>query len=178
MEFFQGTLVILIFLAFGLILLWFSIRRKSKYGIALSVIILLMLFLSLFFNNRNSPPLDKGSIIASLNLLDLTPEDDFHIISLNTADRNMQSGILLISNQDKQRLARKIRGASDFQFFDTYEALPPRYTEEKNVMFNYLRDGMFVRGAFTDILKTPTRLFAAITVDGDTLKFSRYINPD
>lgn len=177
MEFLQGSLILIVFLVFALFLLWVSYRRNSKYGIGLSLLILLMLLLSLFFN-KNEGTLNKKSIEAHLSLLDLKPEDDFQIIGLNTEDRNMQSGILLISPKDKENMARKIRMDPDFQFFDTYEALPQSFVEDKNVMFNYLRDGSFVRGVSVEIQNTPTRLFAAITLEGDTLRFSRYINPD
>lgn len=158
----------------GVVILFFSIRKKSIIGILCSVILVSPLILLITINFIDELSITKKDVVSDLTHLELNLQDDFKIIenSVTGMPERIQSTKLQISKDDKKRMIHIIQNASNFRT-NTFKNDMTEQFDVNDIVENYKFSAYYAREVFKIIDDYPTRLVLTIDERSNIIKYQR-----
>src|ERR1035437_7546777 len=174
-----GLIFLLLFLLAGIGLLIYSRKKKSKIGLAVSIIMLLLVIFALLTNTIDEFSISKKDIISDLKHIDIELQDDFEITNnkVTGMPERIQETEIQISKEDKDRIIKQIRNSANFKSFANKSELSNDTDTEQfgfsDKILNFKYPEFYSRETYTKIGNFPTRLFLSIYDNSNIIKYQR-----
>lgn len=174
-----GLIFLLAFsiIAFGL--LFFSIKRKSKIGLIISIFMIILVILALFTNTIDEITISKSDVVQDLSILNIELKDNFKITENNVhgMPERFQETSIQISQKDKERIITEIRSSKNFKSFANEQEVA-NYTENNeeymsDEIFNFKYPEFYSKEIWTEIDNFPTRLYVSIYDNSNIISYQR-----
>ena len=179
MKLIYGLIFLLPFLSIGIGLFIYSKKKKSKFGLTISILMLSVVFLVLLTNTIDEFSISKKDIISDLSHINIELKDDFKITKNNVAgipERN-QDTEFQISQNDKDRIISEIKNSANFKSFaNEQELMNDTGTDQFGTtekVFNFRYPEFYLRETYTKINNYPARLFVTIYDKSNTIRYQR-----
>ena len=177
-----GLVLLIIFILAGIGLLIYSRKKKSKIGLAVSIIMISIVVFALLTNTIDELRISKKDIVSDLRNINIELKDDFKITYNNVTGMHerIHETEIQISNNDKDRIIKEIRSSSNFkEFSNDQELINDTNTEQfgtSDKIFNFKYPRSYSRETYLNIDNFPTRLFVTIYENSNTLRYERIEN--
>ncbi len=165
-----GLISLLIFLSIGIVLFIYSKRKKSKVGMTISVVMIVLVFLALLTNTIDEFTITKKDIITDLKQVDIELIDHFEIINnkVTGMPERIQETEIQVTQKDKDRIISEIKNSANFQSFANKQDLA-----SDGVIFNFKYPEFYSREILQIMDNIPTRIFVSIDDNTNILKYQR-----
>jgi hypothetical protein len=175
-----GLLLLIIFFLTGVGLFIYSKKKKSKFGLLISVIMTLLVITTLLTNTIDQFTISKKDVISDLNHIRIKLKDDFKIVDNEVTGMpgRFQETKIQITEKDKDRIINIIRNSPNFKSFSNSTELSNDTSTEhfgtSNKIFNFKYPEFYSRETYMNIDNFPTRLFLSIYDNSNTIKYQRF----
>jgi len=165
-----GLIFLLIFLSIGILLFIYSKRKKSKVGMTISVVMIVLVILALLTNTIDEFTITKKEIITDLKQVDIELIDHFEIINnkVTGMPERIQETEIQVTQKDKDRIISEIKNSANFQSFANKQDLA-----SDGVIFNFKYPEFYSREILQIMDNIPTRIFVSIDDNTNILKYQR-----
>jgi hypothetical protein len=169
-----GIVFLIIFSLLGISLLIYSIRKKSRIGLLISTLILLISISFIFGNYFDEWTIKKSDVIEDLKHLNIQLKDDFEISNneVTGMPERIQTTEIIISNKDKEQIVNEIKNSKNFKSYSSLEEIVEYATNEKQIL-NYKRGEFYSRELYSEIDNYPTRLIIYVYESSNKLRYNR-----
>jgi len=180
MIFIYGLIFLLVFLSIGFGLFIYSRKKKSRFGLIISVVMIVLVILALLTNTIDEFTISKKDLISDLRHINIQLKDDFKIINnkVTGMPERIQETEIQITQKDKDRIIIEIRNSTNFKSFANEKELANDMDTEQfgttDEIFNYKYPEFYSRETYTKIDNIPTRLFISIYDNSNTIKYQRF----
>lgn len=174
-----GLIFLLIFLSIGIGLFIYSGMKKSKVGLTISIVMIVLVILALMTNTIDEFTISKKDITTDLKHIDIELKDDFEIKNNNVTGmpERIQETEIQITQKDKDRIISEIKNSANFKSFaNEQEIANDTDTEQFGIsgkVFNFRYTEFYSKETYSIIDNIPTRLFVYIYDNTNTLKYQR-----
>lgn len=174
-----GLILLTIITIIGIFLLIYSIKKKWKIGIAISIVLLVLVTMGLFTNQIDRLTTTKADLRQQLGYAQIDLQDDFRIIgnSISGMPERLQITKLLISKNDRKRIINNIEKSRNFQTFTSSDSLTNNTnlsTGKIGESFNASCPEFYVRELSALVDDYPTEIQVSIDAGSDTLIYQQY----
>lgn len=176
MSLIYGSGLLILLLASSILFLIYTVKRKSKTGMAIALFTTLLLLSFFFTNTIDEYSITKKDVIADLKHIEVRLNDDFTILSnkVSGMPERIQKTVILVSTKDKNTILDKIKNAANFISLLNEEAIRnhSHYGMSANII-NSRFPGFYSRELYSHIDNYPTRIILSVNENSDTVSYQR-----
>lgn len=168
-------LAFLLLLAGGTILLLiYALKKKSKIGLAIAILVALVILFFLFTNVIDQYSISKGDVLSDLKHVDIELKDEFKIIDnkVTGMPERIQETKVLLTSKDRERIINIIKNASNFTIFSKDED-SESLNAKMDTTYNIKYPQFYSREIYTRVDNYPTRIFLSVDENSDTIRYQR-----
>jgi hypothetical protein len=174
-----SLIFLLIFLTIGIVLFVYSINKKSKIGLVISSIIILLVGLFFLTNTIDENSISKKDITSDLKFINIKLNDDFVIVNnkVSGMPERIQNTEIEISQSDKDRIISEIKNSTNFKLFGNEQEIidnanAVQFGAEK-IIYNFKYPEFYSRETYTEVDNFPTRLILSIYEKSNRIIYQR-----
>jgi uncharacterized membrane-anchored protein YhcB (DUF1043 family) len=174
-----GVAILLILSVFDIFLFIRSIKRKSKIGLIISILIGLIVAMCLLTNKIDEITLTKKDVKKDLSFIKLELKDNFEILDnkVSGMPERIQETKLEISNSDRNRIIDEIEHAKNFKLFSNDDEAQNDTAFDytfSNKISNFKCPDYYFRTTYRQVDNIPTRISVSVNDTSNILEYSMY----
>ena len=173
-----GLIFLLIFSSIGIGLLIYSRRKKSKVGLIISIVMILLVILTLLGNTIDELTISKDDIIKDFKHINIELKDEFKITKNKVTGfpERIQETEIQITQKDKEKIISEIRNSINFKSYKNGKELTKNNEQYGTSIkiFNFRYPEFYSRRKYTEIDSFPTRLILSIYDNSNKIKYQRF----
>jgi hypothetical protein len=169
-------LFILLLVAATFIFFFYFLHKKSKAGIVISALLVLLFTSILGMNYIDQWTISKKDVVADFAFMDMEMKDDFEIIEMQVSgmpERNQETEIR-VSNRDKAQMIDHIKSARDFKSLANISIYDNLQEEGSKRWSNFDKKDFFSREAWIYFNGVPTRILLSVYKEGNRVQYQRF----